>query len=67
MSYAKHEVKVSYRASGSGDGIRSVTARTVDFAITDIPLTATDLSNDDFMYFPLIVVAIVSIVNLPIS
>lgn len=59
------KIEVSYRSVGSGEGIRRVTARAVDFAMTDVPLTHAELEQDDLMQFPLIVGAIVPVVNIP--
>jgi len=58
-------VKLLYRSVGSAEGILRVTARSADFAITDVPLTQAELIQDDLMQFPVIVGAIVPVVNLP--
>ena len=58
-------VKLVYRSVGSGEGILRVTARSVDFAMTDVPLTQAELLQDDLMQFPVIVGAIVPVVNIP--
>jgi phosphate transport system substrate-binding protein len=54
-----------YRSVGSGEGIRRVTARAADFGMTDVPLTQAELLQDDLMQFPVLVGAIVPVVNLP--
>jgi phosphate transport system substrate-binding protein len=56
---------VRYEGVGSGEGIRRITARTVDFVLTDIPLTQSELIHDDLMQWPLVISGIVPIVNLP--
>jgi phosphate transport system substrate-binding protein len=56
---------VYYRSVGSGEGIRRVTARSVDFAMTDVPLTQAELVQDDLMQFPLVVGAVAPVVNIP--
>lgn len=61
----EQDISLKYRALGSGEGIRNVTARAVDFALTDIPLTPAELIHDDLLQFPLVVGAIVPVVNLP--
>jgi phosphate transport system substrate-binding protein len=61
----EHKVAVQYRSVGSGEGIRRVTARSVDFAMTDIPLTQAELMQDDLLQFPVVVGAIVPVLNLP--
>jgi phosphate transport system substrate-binding protein len=58
-------VEVRYRSVGSGEGIRRVTARSVDFAMTDVPLTKAELVQDDLLQFPVVVGAVVPIVNIP--
>jgi phosphate transport system substrate-binding protein len=58
-------VRLLYRAVGSGEGIRRVTARSADFAMTDVPLTQAELEQDDLMQFPVIAGAIVPVLNLP--
>jgi phosphate transport system substrate-binding protein len=62
---AGHKAAVRYRSVGSGEGIRRVTANSVDFAVTDIPLTQVELVQADLIQFPLVVGAIVPVVNLP--
>lgn len=58
-------VRLLYRAVGSGEGIRRVTARSADFAMTDVPLTQAELQQDDLMQFPVIAGAIVPVLSLP--
>jgi phosphate transport system substrate-binding protein len=56
---------IRYEGLGSAEGISRITARTVDFAITDIALTQAELSHDDLLQFPLVIGGIVLVVNLP--
>jgi phosphate transport system substrate-binding protein len=58
-------VRLLYRSVGSAEGIRRVTARSADFAITDVPLTQAELVQDDLLQFPVLVGAIVPVVHLP--
>jgi phosphate transport system substrate-binding protein len=58
-------ITVSYRPVGSGEGIRRVTARASDFAMTDVPLTQAELVQDDLMQFPVVVGAVAPVVNVP--
>ena len=58
-------VTVSYHAGGSGEGIRRVTAHALEFAVTDVPLTEAELKQDDLLQFPVVVGAVVPVVNLP--
>jgi len=59
------QIDVHYRSVGSGEGIRRVTARSVDFAMTDMPLTQAELVQDDLVQFPVVAGAIVPVANLP--
>src|SRR5579872_3938641 len=59
------KLSLEYRSVGSAEGIRRVTARAADFGMTDVPLTQAELLQDDLMQFPLLVGAIVPVVNLP--
>lgn len=61
----EYRVDVQYRSVGSGEGIRRAAARSVDFAITDLPLTQADLAHDDLVQYPLVAGAIVPVANLP--
>jgi len=58
-------VGLLYRSVGSGEGIRRVTARSADFAMTDVPLTQAELVEDDLLQFPVIAGAIVPVAHLP--
>jgi len=58
-------VKVHYEPTGSGDGIKQVTARSVDFGGTDSPLSADELSKRRLVQIPLLVGGVVPVVNLP--
>lgn len=56
---------VAYKGTGSGDGIKQITARKVDFAGTDTPLPAAELARDKLVQIPMLVGGIVPVVNLP--
>lgn len=56
--------KVSYLPTGSGDGIKRIIARQVDFGGSDSPLNAADLDKNRLVQFPTAVGGIVPIVNL---
>jgi len=58
-------IAVNYQPIGSGGGIRQAIARTIDFGNTDKPLTATALKENDLVQFPILVLSIVPVVNLP--
>ena len=65
-AYQKERAQtVSYRATGSGDGIKRIVAREVDFGASDSPLSAADLAKHRLVQFPTAVGGIVPVVNLP--
>lgn len=55
--------EVTYRATGSGDGVKQATARTVDFAGTDAPLSAQELIDRKLVQIPTCVGGVVPVVN----
>ena len=59
------KVGVSYKASGSGDGIKQAIARSVAFGGTDAPLTAEELAKHRLVQIPTAVGGVVPVVNLP--
>jgi len=56
--------KVSYLATGSGDGIKRIIAREVDFGASDSPLPSAELEKHKLIQFPTAVGGIVPVVNL---
>lgn len=58
-------VKINYQAIGSGGGIRQITAKTVDFGATDAPLDQQKLNDEGMIQFPMVMGAIVPVVNIP--
>ncbi len=59
------KIEITYHSTGSGEGIRRIVARAVDFALSDIPLTQYELNTQDLVQFPVFASAIVPVVNLP--
>jgi phosphate transport system substrate-binding protein len=57
--------KVNYQAIGSGGGIKQITAKTVDFGASDMPLKDADLNKDGLMQFPTVIGGVVPVINLP--
>jgi phosphate transport system substrate-binding protein len=57
-------VAVNYQSIGSGGGIKQITAKTVDFGATDMPMTAADLEKNGLLQFPAIIGGVVPVVNL---
>jgi len=57
--------KVTYTGTGSGDGIKSISKRLVDFGGSDEPLKAEKLQEGKLAMFPAIVGSIVLAYNIP--
>lgn len=58
-------VRVAYKPTGSGDGIKQASERKVDFGGTDSPLPAEELVTRRLVQIPMLVGGIVPVVNLP--
>ena len=58
-------VGVNYQSIGSGGGIKQVKARTVTFGASDAPLPGKDLDAAGLAQFPMVMGAIVPVVNVP--
>ena len=56
--------EVRYSATGSGDGIKQMNERKVDFGATDTPLTTDELKIYRLIQFPTMAGGIVPVVNL---
>lgn len=57
-------VRMNYQSIGSGGGIKQITAKTVDFGASDMPLKPEALDKDGLMQFPTVVGGDVPVVNL---
>ncbi len=55
---------LNYQSIGSGAGIKQIQSKTVTFGATDMPLTAEALTKDGMVQWPMVMGAIVPIVNL---
>ena len=55
---------VNYQSIGSGAGIKQIQAKTVTFGATDMPLTVAQLDKDGLAQWPMIMGAIVPVVNI---
>jgi phosphate transport system substrate-binding protein len=65
FAYSKEAKQpVSYSATGSGEGVKRISTREVDFGATDNPLAAEELKKLGLMQFPTLVGGIVPVVNL---
>jgi phosphate transport system substrate-binding protein len=58
------DVSMNYQSIGSGGGIKQIKAKTVDFGASDAPLTGDVLTETGLMQFPMVMGAIVPVVNL---
>jgi phosphate transport system substrate-binding protein len=57
--------KLNYQSIGSGGGIKQITARTVTFGASDVPLTAKELAaGGDLIQWPMVMGGIVPVVNI---
>ncbi len=55
---------LNYQSIGSGGGIKQIQAKTVTFGASDMPLKAEQLEKDGFVQWPMVMGAIVPVVNL---
>ena len=55
---------LNYQSIGSGAGIKQIQAKTVTFGASDAPLTAAQLSKDGLAQWPMVMGAIVAVVNI---
>jgi len=56
---------VAYKGTGSGDGVKQITARKVDFGGTDSPLPVAELAKQKLVQIPMLVGGIVPVIHLP--
>ena len=55
---------MNYQSIGSGGGIKQITAKTVNFGASDMPMKAEDLEKNGLMQFPAIMGGVVPVYNL---
>lgn len=55
---------MNYQSIGSGGGIKQITAKTVNFGASDMPMKAEDLAKNGLMQFPAIMGGVVPVYNL---
>lgn len=58
-------VELNYQAIGSGGGQNQIINRTVDFGASDAPVDGPKLATNNLLQFPMVMGAVVPIVNLP--
>lgn len=56
---------VDYLPVGSGEGIKRIDARSVDFAGSDMPLSTEELNKKNMLQFPMLMGAITPVINIP--
>ena len=61
---AKTNTSMNYQSIGSGGGIKQITAKTVDFGASDMPLKPEDLDKNGLQQFPMVMGGVVPVVNL---
>jgi phosphate transport system substrate-binding protein len=57
-------VGMNYQSIGSGGGIKQITAKTVDFGASDMPMKGEDLEKNGLVQFPAIMGGVVPVVKL---
>ena len=55
---------MNYQSIGSGGGIKQITAKTVDFGASDMPMKAEDLQKEGLVQFPAVMGGVVPVYNL---
>ena len=57
-------VAMNYQSIGSGGGIKQITAKTVDFGASDMPMKGEDLDKAGLIQFPAIIGGVVPVYNI---
>src|SRR5271154_2896099 len=55
---------LNYQSIGSGGGIKQITAKTVDFGASDMPMKPEDLQKEGLLQFPTVMGGVVPVYNL---
>ncbi len=61
----KSGISINYQSIGSGGGIKQIKAKTVGFGDSDMPLTPDQLKEANLVQFPVVIIGITPIVNVP--
>src|SRR2546423_15621290 len=61
---AKTGTSMNYQSIGSGGGIKQITAKTVDFGASDMPLKPEDLDKNGLVQWPQVMGGVVLVINL---
>ncbi len=62
---AKTGESINYQSIGSGGGIKMIEEKTVNFGDSDMPLTPDQLKKANLVQFPVVIIGITPIVNVP--
>ena len=57
-------IGLNYQSIGSGGGIKQITAKTVDFGASDMPMKPEDLEKNGLVQFPTVMGGVVPVYNL---
>jgi phosphate transport system substrate-binding protein len=57
--------EVNYQSIGSGGGIKQIEAKTVNFGDSDMPLKPEELQKQNMVQFPVVIIGITPIINVP--
>ena len=57
-------IGMNYQSIGSGGGIKQITAKTVDFGASDMPMKPEELEKNGLMQFPAVIGGVVPVVNI---
>src|SRR6201985_2558872 len=57
-------VGLNYQSIGSGGGIKQITAKTVTFGASDMPLSGDQLNKDGLTQFPTVMGGVVPVINI---
>jgi phosphate transport system substrate-binding protein len=60
---AQTGTSMNYQSIGSGGGIKQITAKTVDFGASDMPMKPEDLEKNGLMQFPAVMGGVVPVIN----
>ena len=60
---AQTGTNMNYQSIGSGGGIKQITAKTVDFGASDMPLKPEELDKYGLMQFPTVIGGVVPVIN----
>ena len=61
---AKTGTSMNYQSIGSGGGIKQITAKTVDFGASDMPMKPEDLDKNGLVQWPQVMGGVVLVINL---